>query len=359
MSANRLYDTWFQRIRQLRPQERVTRLRNFAWIAAGILSSRSVHLSLIAEKIPGIATAISKTRRVRRFLNNRAVRVREWYAPVARDLLKQVVEQGLEVRLLADGTKVGFGHQLLMVALAYRRRAIPIAWTWVRSARGHSSTAKQCALLSYVRGLLPAEAQVTIAGDSEFGAVAVLQQLESWRWGYVMRQKGSTRVKLPDRYAWWRFDTLVVKGERPRWMPGAQLTRQHTYPCHLIAWWKAGEKEPWLLATNLPSLRDALRVYKRRMWIEEMFGDFKGHGFDLESSHLRHFLRLSRLTLIVAFLYLWLVAFGSQVIKRGQRRLVDRADRRDLSIFRIGLRMLERLLANADPFTIRLLPYFS
>jgi len=95
------------------------------------------------------------------------------------------------------------------------------------------------------------------------------------------------------------------------------------------------------------------------MWIEEMFGDFKKHGFDLESSHLRHFLRLSRLTLAVAYLYYWLVAFGSQVIKASQRRLADRADRRDLSIFRIGLSMVERLLANAEPLVIRLVPYFS
>jgi hypothetical protein len=318
-----------------------------------------VHLSRIAEKIPGIATTVSKTRRVRRFLNNGAIRVREWYEPIARNLLKQVVDQGLEVRLLADGTKVGFGHQLLMVALAYRRRAIPIAWTWVKSSRGHSSATKQRALLAYIHRLLPAGAKVTIVGDSEFGAVAVLKQLEQWRWGYVMRQKGDTRVKLPDQLTWLRFDTLVTKGERPRWAPGARLTRKHAHPAHLVAWWKAGEKEPWLLATNLPSLQSALRAYKRRMWIEEMFGDFKKHGFDLECSHLRHFLRLSRLTLIVAFLYLWLVAFGSQVIKRGQRRLVDRADRKDLSIFRIGLSMVERLLANVEPLVIRLTPYFS
>jgi hypothetical protein len=43
------------------------------------------------------------------------------------------------------------------------------------------------------------------------------------------------------------------------------------------------------------------------MWIEEMFADFKGHGFDLESTQLRHFERLSRLTLAVAMLYVWLV----------------------------------------------------
>jgi hypothetical protein len=88
-----------------------------------------------------------------------------------------------------------------------------------------------------------------------------------------------------------------------------------------------------------------------------MFGDFKKHGFDLESTRLRHFLRLSRLTLAVALLYFWLVTFGSQAIKNGKRRLVDRSDRRDLSIFRIGFDMLERCLLNNEPISIRPVPY--
>ena len=90
-----------------------------------------------------------------------------------------------------------------------------------------------------------------------------------------------------------------------------------------------------------------------------MFGDFKKHGFDLESTRLRHFMRLSRLTLAVALLYYWLVVFASQTIKNGRRHLVDRRDRRDLSIFRIGFDMLERCLVNNLPFSIRHLPYLS
>ena len=43
MSINRLYLTWFQRIRQLRPDERVTRLRTFVWSMVGIYQSRSAH----------------------------------------------------------------------------------------------------------------------------------------------------------------------------------------------------------------------------------------------------------------------------------------------------------------------------
>lgn len=359
MPINRLYDTWFERVVQLRPEERITRLKTFAWVAVGMLLSRSVHLSHIAKKIPGDAKNPSKTRWVRRFFDNSAIRVREWYEPVARDLLEHIVEQGWEVRLIADGTKVGSGHQLLMVALAYRRRAIPIAWTWVRSARGHSSSAKQRALLAYVETLLPAGANVIFVGDSEFGSVPLIQWMERRKWGYAVRQRGSVRVKLQNRPVLCKFESLAIKGAPAQWFPDAKLTRKHGYAVHLMTWWKAGEKEPWLVATNLPTVHATRRAYKRRMWIEEMFGDFKKHGFDLESTRLRHFLRLSRLTLVVAFLYLWLVAFGSQVIKRGQRHLVDRPDRRDLSIFRIGLDMVERLLTNGEPLVMRLIPYFS
>lgn len=80
-----------------------------------------------------------------------------------------------------------------------------------------------------------------------------------------------------------------------------------------------------------------------------MFGDMKKHGFDLECSMLHSFLRLSRLTLAVAFLYVWLVSTGGNTIHDGLRHLVDRKGRRDLSIFQIGLRFIERRLANSFP----------
>ncbi len=53
-----------------------------------------------------------------------------------------------------------------------------------------------------------------------------------------------------------------------------------------------------------------MRAYRRRMWIDEMFGDFKKHGFDLESTRLRHFQPLSwpTLTEYLGFLHVVSVA---------------------------------------------------
>ena len=369
MPTNQLYGTLLRQMRQLRPAERQSRSRTWTWFLVGMYMSRSVHLSKIANKLPSPATLPSTTRRMSRVLDNGHIRVRPWYKPLAQELLTRAAESG-EIRLIVDGSKVGFKHQLLMVALAFGRRALPVAWTWVPSARGHSSALKQRALLGYVQRLVPPDARVVVVGDSEFGAVEVLRQLEAWGWSYVLRQKGSHLVHLEDPAAlpaaalpaagssitWQPLHRLIAKPGQRCWHEGVHLTALHGHRTNLLLLWQRGEKEPWLLASNLPTAREATACYKRRMWIEEMFGDFKGHGFDLESTHLQHILRLTRLVLAVALLYLWLMAYGVEVVKRGLRRLVDRNDRRDYSLFRLGCNMLERCLAQGlEPFS-RLLP---
>jgi len=302
MSINQPYHTWVSRIWQLRPTERITRVRNMAQLLHGIFQRKSVHVSAVATQIVSTARLPSVTRRLSRFLDNPAVRVREWYAPIAQALLQSAARTVGEIRLLTDGTKVGFGHQLLMVSLAYRRRAVPIAWTWIRANRGHSSAITQMALLGYVRRLIPRGSRVLLAGDSEFGAIPVLQQLEGWGWFYVLRQKASNQVRLTEHGEWQDFSTLVQHPGQNVWHAEVELTYKYAHPTNVLAYWQVGEAEPWLLATNLPHPRIALQVYDRRMWTEEMFGDLKGHGFDLESTHLQYISRLSRLTLAVVLL---------------------------------------------------------
>lgn len=356
MSSNQTYHTWVAHILQLRSRERITRVRNMAQLLTGIFESKSVHLSKVATKIASAATLPSVTRRLSRFLENPAVRVREWYAPLLCNLVQAVAQTVGEIRLIADASQVGLHHQLLVIAVAYRRRAIPLAWTWVRTGKGHSAASKQLALLGYVQRWLPVGIPVLLVGDSEVGAIPVLQQVEQWGWYYVLRQKANNQVQLAEQAAWRDFGQLVQQPGQSVWYDEVPLTLKHAHPTNLLAHWRVGEAEPWLLATNLPQPRLALRVYGRRMWIEEMFGDFKTHGFNLAKTHLQHVARLSRLTLAVVLLYVWLISTGTRVIKNSERYLIDRNDRRDLSIFQIGWRWIERRLINARTIPIYLCP---
>ena len=357
MPINELYHNWMQQVCELQPKARITQIRNFVWLMIGIYESRSVHLSKIAGKIPGPAKLVSITRRMSRFLDNPAIQVREWYKPIAQRWLQAQWCCLGEIRLIVDGTKVGFGHQLLMVSLAYRSRAIPIAWTWVKQVRGHSSAYKQMALLNYVRTLLPVDAAVFLVGDCEFGSVEALKWLDQWHWFYVLRQKSDTCLWLDQSSEWKPFGSFANRPGESHWLGHGYLTSKNIYPTNLLIHWQVGEDEAWCLATNLPDREMTLRYYRHRMWIEEMFGDLKKHGFDLESTMLHDFLRLSRLTLAVACLYVWLISVGSRTIHFGLRHLVDRKDRRDLSIFQIGLRYIQRRLINAFPISIPLWSY--
>ncbi len=354
MPINETYRTWIQRICEVRPKQRKTQVQNFVWLLVGIFHSHSVHLSRIAGKVMSNAKNESTVKRLSRFLANGAIDVRRWYEPIAKHWLQWQAEQMGEIRLIVDGTKVGFAHQLLIVSLAYRHRAVPIAWTWVKYVRGHSTAHKQIHLLGYVRRLISLGIPVFLVGDSEFGSISVLRQLDQWHWFYVLRQKGNTGLWLNEQTDWQKLESFVQKPGQSAWFPKAYLSQQEIYPVSASIYWQIGEKEPWCLATNLPDATLTMRYYRRRMWTEEMFGDFKKHGFDLEGTMLHHAARLSRLTLAVAFLYDWLLSVGSRTVHAGLRHLVDRKDRRDLSLFQIGLRFIDRKLLHSLSFSVSL-----
>lgn len=353
-----LYNKWLKKVQNLIPKEDVRRQRNFARLIYGIYKAQSVHLSKIASKLSGKSQKLSKVKCIDRFLENEHVKPDEWYQESAKGVLQGVHDAGGMVRLIIDGSKVGFCCQLLMVSIAYRRRSIPIAWTWIKHKRGHSTVKQQIDLLIKVKALIPQGASVSLVGDSEFGKIELLKTLESWQWFYALRQSGRELYQstTANNGLWHKLSKSGTKGESVD-LGEIYLTQQKAHRTRLIAHWNKSEDTPWLLATNFPTKAQALKAYKVRMWIEEMFGDFKGHGCNLESSHIRDDKKLDRLTLAVAFLYLWLVAFGSKVIKRGLRYLVDRRDRRDLSIYRIGFDMVERLIANHQSLSVFLSPY--
>jgi hypothetical protein len=356
--SQRLYGNVYQALVQLLPKERDSRLRNLALLMLGIVGARSVQSGRLAAYIPLHIKKLSIVRRMERFLDNGAVRVRSWYAPVASWLIQAASVAG-EIGLVLDSTKVSAHHRLVLVGIAYRRRVIPVAWSWVRSHRGHSATSLQIALLSYVRSLLPGGVSVSLVGDCEFGHMPIVLTLQDWGWDYVLRQSGQQLVDVAAEPDWLRLDALLTRRGEWRFIGDVFLTAAHQVPTHLLLAWQRRFPTPWLLATNLTDPHRILRLYARRMWIEETFGDLKANGFDLERSALCHFLHLSRLTLAVVLLYVWFIAFGVQLVQHNVHADVDRSNRRDLSLFRIAWDFLQRALLFDLPFQVSFSPFFG
>lgn len=357
MFNSQSYGKWQAMLMQLIPDSCMSRLTNLTLLIVGIFESQSVYLSILSRKLPIRAKKWSIAKRLERFMSNEGVDVERWYHPWASWLIASASAGGT-VHLIVDSTKVSAYCRQVMVAVAYQRRALPIMWSWVEHSRGHSTTQLQIALLRRVRRLIPSDTSVSLVGDGEFNHPLLIEELELWGWEYALRQKANTLIMQGHDGQWKRLDSLQLHRGQMLWLGKVLLTKASPYPTQMALYWKVGEKSPWLLATNQLSARPAVRLYKRRMWIEEMFGDMKGHGFNLELSRLRTPDRLSRLTLAVCILYVWLVTTGEFVLTHGLQTEVDRTHRQDLSIFRLGWDWLERRLTFDDPIPISFRPNF-
>jgi hypothetical protein len=265
--SQRLYSSVYRALVQLLPDEIDSRLSNMALLMLGIFGARSVQTGRLAAYIPLHIKKTSIVRRMERFLDNAAVRVRTWYEPIAHWLVQAACVTG-EIALVIDSSKVSAHHRLILVGIAYHRRVLPLAWTWIRSSRGHSGTNLQLALLSYVRSLLPVEARVSLVGDCEFGHMPVLHALQDWQWDYVLRQSGHQLVDVESEPDWLRLDALLTRRGEWRFVANVFLTVSQRVPTHLLLAWQSRYPTPWLLATNLTNPRLILRLYQRRMWIE-------------------------------------------------------------------------------------------
>lgn len=366
MSSLRLYHRIENRLAVFLPDLNRYRRDNLAWLMTGIHEAQHVHLAKIADYRPGEASLTSKTRQLRRFLANNAVEPMTLYRPMARQLLETTAATHDRLRLLMDVVELPGTRQVLMLSLAYRRRALPVIWH-VERREGKTDAQRQIALLKQFEGLLvglyPEQTRPILVADGAFHSVALIEHLDAIGWGFRLRLHSDTLVHLPEGRPEDRICPLSelapARGERA-YLKGVYLTAEKAYgPISIAACWAEGEGAPWFIVTDEDEANHlTLRMYSRRMWIEELFGDLQGGGFQLNRSRLYEPERLSRLLLAVCLVYLWLMHVGAYVIKRGWRKRVDRTDRRDRSLAEIGRHWVRRRCLHEQVPRVQSTPYF-
>ena len=95
----------------------------------------------------------------------------------------------------------------------------------------------------------------------------------------------------------------------------------------------------------MPATQQPHLAYERRFWIKTLFGSCKSRGFGLARTHLTDPEPIDRLILAFAIATCMTLGLGTHRVLSQQTARVDRADRRDLSLFQLGWRWLPRLLA--------------
>ena len=180
------YYTVRERLRILLTGVSKPQLTNLSLLTFGLFAAGNSQLPRIAARLPLMTGAASLTQRLRRLLRNEAIVPGTLYAPVARFLLATFAGGG--ARLILDATDLGGRLPVLFVALAYRGRALPLAWRML-PAPGCSEFAEQKALLSAVAALVPPSVQVTLLADREYGSVAITRFCLQRDWHFCLRVK--------------------------------------------------------------------------------------------------------------------------------------------------------------------------
>jgi hypothetical protein len=94
----------------------------------------------------------------------------------------------------------------------------------------------------------------------------------------------------------------------------------------------------------MDAAEEACRYYQKRFRIETFCSAQKSRGFHLHKSHISAPQRLSRFLIAACLAYLWIVYLGSWCEKEGWRSVIHRSDRGDISLFQLGLRLLEHVI---------------
>ena len=241
---------------------------------------------------------------ITRLLGNPLVVSDEIMEPFAREVLEQASALGNAVVLILDQSKFSDRHQVLMLALRFGERAVPLAWR-IEVTEGAIGFETQKALLEAVAPWLPEGARVRLMGDRFYGTADLIGWCQERAWDYRLRLKGNLTV----------FDgvetttTAACAEKRTFYLEDVELTARRVRT-HIGIIHDPGHPEPWIIAmSERPGYLRTLD-YGQRWGIEPMFSDFKSRGFGIADTQIRIADRLDRLILVMTLALYWAVSTG-------------------------------------------------
>jgi len=246
-------------------------------------------------------------------------------------------------------TETGARFGMLALRLVYRERAIPLAWVCYRSGEAPASFPVLIGrLVDEVAAALPPDARVVLMTDRGLSWPALLDRCHRLGWSFLCRVQRQTRVQVADAHARTIGDLAPRPGTRWRGH-GRAFLKAGWRDLGLVAVWRRGDEQPWLLVTDLPPAWVRCTQYRHRMDAEESFRDDKSSGFDWDASRVRDPAHMDRLLLVLQLAALFVLAQGVFVLQHGHRRVLERPDRTTLSLFSLGLRWLDRARSHFVP----------
>lgn len=290
-----------------------------------LITGNTLSLTHLGRNMIGQAKEGSNIERVNRLLGNHHLQteIPLFYRLVNRLLIKEGSSPWIHIdwSCLSSTTNL----YLLRATLSMEGRAFTV-YQETHPKKNENNHLTHIQFLNKLQGVLPDNVIPTIITDAGFKSPWFLEVL-SLGWNFVGRLRGKIAIEVDDK--WSLVETFHKKAtSSPTNIGQGLLTKANKINCHFIGYKNPpkyrvdlnkdkikrmgghsrkhakGNKEPWILATSLPYSKElakqAVKIYKQRMQIEETFRDTKcnRYGFGLCESGTKSPERMDVLLLI-------------------------------------------------------------
>jgi hypothetical protein len=367
-------------VRTLMPDLPRPEQKAVAALTSGVVFGKAATLSTMSAGMPGPATNPSKLRRAQRLLANDRLDV----SAAQRHLIARLLAgQRGRMELLLDATPTAVtahcaGIETLCLSIAWHGRTLPLLWqSRNRGVGAHPSWGTVTDdFFAQVAPLLSTASDVVVMADRGLVGRPLLDRILTQGWHYILRCERTALIRTADASTCTLAELVPTSGAPTCCLTGVQIfaprakvarNQRHTegrgtwyrvwqraITTNVVAVWRTGDPDPWLLLTDLPATPARCTDYRRRTWEEDGFRDWKSSGWNWQKSRVRLPERVDRLILLLALATVWMAVLAQRVIRRGERKLLEPRSRRCYSYFQLGLRYIERLLALDQPIPVSL-----
>jgi hypothetical protein len=280
-----------------------------ASVILAIVQGGAVGFRAIARNLPepkSVSAKLSELYRLVQWLPTG----REWTNAMTHFLLANA--RGGRVVLANDWSVIG-GSDVLMTSLVTPSRAIPLLWTLM--PRGADQAALETEHYLDLQRTLPDSIDYIILADRGFGHARVINSLHFCN--FVLRSKANVGIRKPGEEKFTKLSKIGYQVGQVQDFGKVDYCASNPVTVRVVRVRRAGQKEPWILLTNLDApAKTVIRLYAARFRIEQMFRDFKS-GFHLRGHYYEGEGNLDRMLATAGCAYLLLELAGLHAKKRG------------------------------------------
>lgn len=350
-----------------------TRLTTLSMLVGSLFHAKFFSLTGLGRALKTDAQERSAIRRVDRFLGNK--RIQNDRLAIYSSICRLVIGCAKRPLIIVDWSPIpNKTDNVLRAAIVTSGRALTL-YEEIHPQKKYANPKLHLRFLKKLKSMLEDDVKPIIISDAGFHS-SWFEAVQSLGWDYVGRIRGNKFYRLRTVIKWSTISSLhqdatttpTLLGDIELCKDSGFYTKLYRYKSKSVGRksktkrgnirqskqslkYAKGKKEPWLLVSSLPEsskiAEKVIKIYARRMQIEEGFRDLKStkYGFGFEHVNTNHIYRLNVFFLIamLATFLAWVMGWlAEKADLQSQYQANSIRSMRILSLFYLGCRIIIR-----------------